>query len=105
MLDQCYANNRPLPQWLRNAPRLWPGLSPIYAAFVELSTCRTFGMTPGPIPWTAIMQYADLEGMDGDERANLLYLIRAMDRAFLGHSTGDKKTPPPKPKGGKIGAQ
>lgn len=64
-------------------------------------------MTPGPIPWTAIMQYADLEGIHGHDRANLLYLIRAMDRAFLKHCSSDKKDKPADKKstGGKIGKQ
>ncbi len=63
-------------------------------------------MAPGPIPWTAIMQYADLEDIHGYDRANLLYLIRAMDRAFLKHSSSDKKGKPvDKPKGGRIGGK
>lgn len=63
-------------------------------------------MTPGPIPWTAIMQYADLEDIHGRERANLLYLIRAMDRAYLKHVASDKKGKTDKPKGGhRIGGK
>lgn len=48
-------------------------------------------MGVGPIPWTAIMQYADMEDMDGPDRADLLYLVRAMDRAYIAHSNESSK--------------
>jgi hypothetical protein len=89
---------------VKNAPSLWPGLTSTYAAFCELSTCRSLGFSPGPIPWTVIMQYAEMDGLHGHERANLLYLIRAMDRAYLKHSSSDKK-PAGKPEGGRIGGK
>lgn len=108
--DQCYATNRPLPTWLRDAPRLEPNLVGYYAAFCELTTCRPGGFGPAPIPWTAIMDWCDREGLHGSDRADFLYLIRAMDRAYLEHAENElKKNRPAKPdkpvKGGRIGAQ
>lgn len=83
MLEQCYQGRRPRPQWLQNAPTLLPGLDFYFVAFNELTTCRSIGMGVGPIPWTVIQEFADREGLDGEERACLLYLIRSMDNAYL----------------------
>lgn len=94
MLEQCYQNRRQRPQWLVNAPSLMPGLDFYFTAFNELNTCRSVGMGAGPIPWTVIQEYADREGLDGEERSCLLYLIRAMDNAYLEHGRKEfeKKT-------------
>lgn len=70
---------------MRNAPSLVPGLDFYFAAFNELTTCRAVGMGAGPIPWTAIQEYADRQELDGEDRACLLYLVRAMDNAYLEH--------------------
>jgi hypothetical protein len=53
------------------------------------------------------MEYADREGLDSQDRRDLLYLIRQMDRAFLEYASEEakKKKPDPKPKGGKIGGK
>lgn len=100
-----YSTGRPLPQWLKNAPTLFPNLAPFYAAFCELSTCRPASMYgTSPIPWTAVMQYAEHHGQD---RSDLLYLIRAIDREYIGYF--DKKAQSASPEVGagrnKIGGK
>lgn len=93
-----------MPVWLKNAPSLDPSLSHFYAAFCELTTCRMFGMSPGPIPWTAVMAYADDQQLYGMDRDDLLYLVRAMDTAYLNHAEDQSKIKnKPAKKGGKIG--
>jgi len=62
----------------------------IYAAFWELSTCRTVGMSMGPIPWTAVNDYARAQDVISRER--FLFLVRRMDdvlREDLNESQGD----------------
>ena len=43
-------------------------------AWHDLGTCRQVGMGVGPIPWTAVMQWAQIEGLD-DEAARLLWEV------------------------------
>lgn len=93
-----------MPKWLREAPLLWSSLTWIYYAFCELSTCRQSALTCGPIPWTAVMQFADREGMDESDRRDLLYLIRKMDEAYIDHAKeASSKQSAPATKGSPIG--
>lgn len=85
---------------------IWTSLVYFYAAFCELTTCRPVGFGAGPIPWTAIMEWCDREGLDGPDRADFLYLVRSMDRAYLDHAAEQQAATlksAQKPKGGKIG--
>ena len=50
-------------------------------AFYELSSCRVSSMALGPIPFTAIVEYARL--FDLSEFEDFHYYIRAMDNALL----------------------
>jgi hypothetical protein len=52
-------------------------------AFLDLSTCRQLGMEVGPIPWTAIHDYADRKYLSSDEREELEYVIRYVDTVYL----------------------
>jgi hypothetical protein len=61
-----------------------PWLTREFEAFFELSTCRVDG---GPIPWTAIYQYAAVNGF-ADTHADyyrFVRLIRAMDSVYVKH--------------------
>lgn len=75
---------------MKNAPVLWPNLAFLYAAYCELSTCRPAGFGATPIPWTAVIRYADEADMAGQDRSDFLYFMRAMDRSFMEYS--EKKT-------------
>jgi hypothetical protein len=48
---------------------------------VELSTCRPSGMSLSPIPFSAIVQYADEDGVL--DRHRFRKLIRRMDNFIL----------------------
>lgn len=88
VIEQCYRAGRPIPKWISGAPSLRPGLSWIYQAFNQLSTERNgWG---GGIPWSKIMEYADRLGLDADDRSDLLFFIREMDRAYQDHHNPDK---------------
>lgn len=51
-------------------------------AWAELDTCRPRGMAgEGPIPWTAVEEYAEKEGWVDRRRFHVL--IRQMDQQFL----------------------
>ena len=68
---------------------MWIGLELFYGVYVDLSSCRPIGWGPGPIPWTAVDQYARRYGIVGEQFDDLVYYIRAMDLAYLAHY--DKK--------------
>ena len=53
-------------------------------------------MGPGPIPWTAVREYANQYDLDEDEFERLTIIITEMDTVFLKHV--HKKKPKPKPK-------
>jgi hypothetical protein len=54
----------------------------LWDAYWELDTCRQTGMSVGPIPWTAIQQYAEAEMLNADETYMLHTVIRSMDKKF-----------------------
>lgn len=52
-----------------------------FDCFRELSSCRSIGMAVGPIPFTAVVEYSRIYGVEDFEE--FLYLIRRMDDKFL----------------------
>ena len=52
-------------------------------AFHELSTCRPSGFGISAIPFVAIVEYAKLYGIEGEDFDDFLYVIRAMDSELL----------------------
>ena len=85
----------PLPSKIAKAPTLHIGLELYYDAFWELSTCRATGWSIGPIPWSAVNDYATTFGFDSEQRDALHHHIRVMDNAYISHFT------PKEGKGGK----
>ena len=53
------------------------------AAFYELSTCRSYGLAQGPIPWRDIIYYAEYAGLDMDLLPLFVRVLRAMDTVYL----------------------
>lgn len=93
VIQDCLRGHRPLPDVIKNAPELYAGLEFTYAAFLDLSGDRPLGWTPGPIPWSSIMDYAKAHELSGEETEDLLFFIRRMDDAFLRyHESKTKKT-------------
>lgn len=78
-------NGLPLPKKIQDAPELYFGSLLYYDAFLELNTCRPSGWGIMPIPWTAIIAYADEHGLLGEQRESLLSIIRQVDQKWLEH--------------------
>lgn len=76
ILEACRDRGVAPPEALQNAPELLPGLDLYYEAFFALNSCRGMG---GPIPWTAIREYANYMGVEADEFDRLVLLIREME--------------------------
>lgn len=94
----------PLPDRIQNAPDLELGLELYLGAFYDLDSCRTIGWGEGPIPWTAVEQYAQLNEIEGEQRADLHYHVRQLDTAYLqfrASKAGKNAPPPPATPGGK----
>lgn len=70
------------PPALKRKPVIF-GLEWIWEAFWRLSTCRSFGMDLGPIPWSDIYQYASHMGLDRDMKEYFGFCIMSMDKDFL----------------------
>lgn len=85
---------------LANRPVLRDGLVHIWEAFQRLGTCRnSVGMTGlGPIPWTAIDQYAQRYGYEGFQYDELVHHIEVLDGIYLEHqpSSDTKGKKPPR---------
>lgn len=48
-------------------------------AWHDLETCRSVGMGAGPIPWTAVQEWARAGGLDRDSTRLLHEVIRYVD--------------------------
>lgn len=64
------------------------GYEPWLSAFWELGTDRSFGMSAGPIPSSAIR--AHTQGWDPDEAEKFRLAMRALDALYLPHINGSK---------------
>lgn len=76
---------RNLPAAIRDAPDVPLGLEIYFQAFWELTTCRGGGMGLIPISWMTIIEYAQLHELDDEQTDDLLYFVRAMDKAYMEH--------------------
>lgn len=77
---------------MRNAPELQLGLDVFYEAYMDLSSCRS-GMGDGPIPWTVVMDYAQLQHMDEEMARELWFYITQMDEAWLTYQEKKRDKP------------
>jgi len=101
ILKQAVRQNLPIPDKIKNAPVLLPGLQFYFQSFLELSTCREIGMSEGQIPWTAIDRYASRYEMTEDDYERFLTLIRIVDAEYIRYRA-KKNAPPPTPPGDKA---
>jgi hypothetical protein len=62
----------------------------LWMSFLELTTCRQFGMGIGPIPWTATQKYAEANRLNQDEAWLLHKTIHRMDEVFIEHQRSKK---------------
>lgn len=74
----------PLPTKIQNAPELLPGLELYAKAFSALTSSRAMGYgSIGAIPYAAIANYCREEGIDGEMREDLMYLVERMDAVYM----------------------
>lgn len=62
-------------------------------AFNELSTCRSNGFGISAIPFVAVVEYAKLYGITGEDFSDLLYIIRTMDAELIRLESTKQKAP------------
>ena len=61
-----------------------PPVDPLLAfAWSDLTTCRSMGMSLGPIPWTAFTEWADRHDLIGPQRRYVWSAINIADGEFL----------------------
>lgn len=80
MLLARAAKGEPTPA-IEDRPTLLPGLDFYFTAYRELRYDRPIGMTLGPIPWSSVVRWGELHGLDVDEIGDLEHCIRAMEGA------------------------
>jgi hypothetical protein len=72
-----------VPDWYQKEPtvnvadRFW------LDSFFELSTCRHYGATAGPIPWNMIVEYGERKQLEPSMIDILLKVIRVLDLAWM----------------------
>lgn len=85
--------NMPLPDAIANKPDITAGLDVYWQAFTDLNTSRELGMAEGPIPWTAMDQWATRHRIVGEDFDRLVIILRGMDATYLKHrSKASNKT-------------
>jgi len=91
---QCEKQNLPAERWpkfLREMPTLLCGLDLYMTAFSDLSTCRAMGLSPGPIPYTSILEYCRFHGFDHETSLRMTIHLTAMDHSYLKHKSPKKE--------------
>lgn len=83
ILEQCIRSRRPIPDKIANAPELEVGLEFYYFAFRDLGTCRSIGFSLGPIPWTAMNDYALSNRLFGNDKESFIDLMMELDGLYL----------------------
>ena len=84
LVQQARRQGQPLPERVTNAPELWHGLELYLQAFMELTSCRGLGYGAiGPVPWLAIQKYAEVYGIEGEQREDLFYHVQHLDKAYM----------------------
>lgn len=91
ILRQCAQLKLPIPDAIANAPILTEGLELYFMAFLDLTTCRSYGMSEGPIPWTAIRDWAAYNKLSTYQTDDLFYMVREMDNAYLDYRAKQQK--------------
>lgn len=82
LIEQMIRDGVDLPDHLANAPRLTAGLELFYNAFQDLASCRSLGMSLGPIPWTAIDHYCQRFDIIGLQEEDLFYHVEKLDKTY-----------------------
>lgn len=101
IIEQCARQHLPLPERIANAPELLPGLEFYYGAFLDCSTCRSYGGgSEGPIPWLAVDDYIGRKGIIGEQAEDVFYHVQQLDNAYrdFKNKKAEAKAPKKSPK-------
>jgi hypothetical protein len=93
---QAVKRRQPIPKFVADRPDLPECLLFFWQSFLDLSTERSIGMGPGPIPWSRIVNYANY--YDIDDAESFIQIITEVDKAYLeaeskGNKNQETKTP------------
>jgi len=80
-----------LPDSIKNAPSLLPGLELYWQGFMDLMGSRVIGMGLSPIWWSEIQRYCEVKGLDDFQTEAMHHHIRAMDKFYLEFSMKKSK--------------
>ena len=94
IVEDCVRSRQPFPAAVLNGAELPEELRLFYAAFLDLTSCRTLGQGIGPIPWLAIHYYCGAHEIEGEQREEVFYHVTRLDKEYLDWSV---KKPPGKP--------
>ncbi len=72
------------------------GVEWLWEAWLDLGTCRPIGMDAGPIPWTAVNDYALRYGLTTDEMDELWVCVRRLDHERYKHANQQRTAAPTK---------
>ncbi len=83
IIEQCIRTGWDLPEKIANAPSLYPGLELYYVGFMNLMSSRQTGFGPGPLWWTTIQEYCNIQNLDEDQADAMHVHLKAMDLVYL----------------------
>jgi hypothetical protein len=72
-----------LPEFIKNAPILLPGLDWYMNCFWDLHTTRSSGFGPGRISVISVIEYGRLLGLSETEIDDLWYHVRQLDTVYM----------------------
>lgn len=82
----------PIPKKFAEAPEVPMGLELYLGAFWDLSTCRQYGFGISPIPFTAIMDYAQAYEFSEDQTEDLVYYTKVLDKVYIEQKQRESKS-------------
>lgn len=89
IVKQAKRFNEPIPDRIKNKPKLGLGLDLFIDAFWDLEHDRVWasGMSAVPLPlaWSALHNYALYHELAGEAYEDMLYFLREMDSAYISH--------------------
>lgn len=89
---QAYRAGQPIPDRIKNAPRLQLGLTLYFDAFFDLDAERKHDNGFAYIPRSAMWAYAQQYNLTDEQTEDLLYLVREMDIAHIKRLEAKTKT-------------
>jgi hypothetical protein len=80
-----------LPEKVADKPEIIAGLDLYWKAFTDLMSDRDVGMAEGPIPWSAMSEWATRRRIFGDDFERFVYILRELDSAYMEHRGKEMK--------------